>query len=122
MTKPVGGRVSVKVDGDILSVRGNVTSNIGQSVTRETVTGLDGVHGYMEKPVTPFIQFDITERAEFPLSKINGLSDTTVTAELADGRTLILRNAWHAGDSERNPEEGSVTIRFEGLSGEEMSA
>jgi hypothetical protein len=119
MAKPVGGKVFVKVDGELLFVRGNVTTNIGQQVMRESVVGVDQVHGYTEKAIVPFIQCDITEKPEFPLSKINAVTDSTVTAELADGRTLILRNAWHVGEPERNPEEGSITVRFEGLSGEE---
>ena len=121
MAKPVGGRVFINVDGEQLLVRGNVTSNIGQNVTRETVVGVDQVHGNKETIAVPFIQFDITEKPEFPLSRINAITDATITAELADDRTLILRNAWHVGESERNPEEGQMTVRFEGMSGEEMA-
>ncbi len=123
MAKPLGGRVFLKIDGEQLSVLGNITSNVGQTVTRETVTGTDGVHGYTEKPVAPFIQCDLTERAEFPLSMISAVNDATITAELADGRSLLLRNAFQVGDVERNPEGGSLgSVRFEGLSGEEVAA
>ena len=120
MAKPVGGRVYIKVDGQQLAVRGNVTSNVGQTMTRETVTGADSVHGYTETPVAPYIQCDITERPQFSLAALNGVTEATVTAELADGRTLILRDAWQVGDLERNASEGSIgSLRFDGLSGEE---
>ena len=66
-----------------------------------------------------FVKLDITELPSFPLSRLNAVTDATVTAELADGRTLILRNAWHVGTPERNSDEGSMQVRFEGLSGEE---
>jgi hypothetical protein len=121
MAKPLGGTVYVKVDGEQLSVRGSVTSNIGQTVMREAVIGADQVHGYTETPILPFLQVELTERPEFPLSAINKVSDSTITAELADGRVLMLRNAWHEGEAERNPQAGSIgSVRFVGLSGEEI--
>lgn len=123
MARPIGGTVFIDAGGERLEVRGNVTSNIGQNVTRESVAGLDRVHGFTQRPVVPFIQCDLTEKPSFSLSAINKLDDTTVQAQLADGRSLVLRNAWHAGDPERNSEEGSLTsVRFEGLQGEEIPA
>lgn len=120
MPQPVGGRVFIKVNGEQLAVRANVTSNIGQTVNRETVTGVDSVHGFMESPIAPYLQADLTERPAFSLADLNGVSEATVTAELADGRTLILRDAWQVGELERNANEGSISsVRFEGLSGEE---
>lgn len=123
MAKPIGGRVFLSIDGNRVEVRGNVTSNIGQTAMRETVTGVDRVHGYTEKPVAPFIQCDLTEKPEYSLTEINKITDTTVTAELADGRSLVLRNCWHVGEVERNSEEGSLgSVRFEGISGEELKS
>lgn len=121
MAKPIGGRVLLKIDGEQVSLRGNITTNIGQKVTRETVNGLDRVHGHLERNAVPFIQCDLTETTAFPLSRLNAVSDGTVIAELVDGRTLVLSNAAQVGDLERNPEEGSIgSVRFEGLRGEEM--
>lgn len=123
MTRPIGGRVFINVGGERLDVRGNVTSNVGQIVMRETVVGADRVHGFTENVVAPFIQCDLSENPAFPLSSLNEVSDTTVTAELADGRTLVLRNAWQEGDLERNSSEGSIgSVRFVGMSGEEVGA
>jgi len=121
--RTVGGKVFVRIDGQRLQVRGSVTSNIGQEVSRETVVGLDGVHGYMERYVVPFIQVDVTEDPDYALSRINQTADSTVTAELADGRTLILTHAAQVGDIERNMEEGVLgSVRFEGDKGQEMGA
>ncbi len=123
MSRPIGGKVNITIDGNRVSVRGNVTSNIGQNVVRESVAGLDEIHGFTERPAVPFIQCDLTERPEFSLGALNKITDTTVTAELADGRSLVLRNAWHVGETERNSEEGSLgSVRFEGKGGEEVGA
>ena len=119
----VGGKVFVRVDGARLLVAGNVTTNIGQEVVRETKVGLDGVHGYTDAAVAEFLQVDVTETPDFPLSRLNQVDDGTVTAELSDGRTLVLPHAHQVGDLERNPEEGTIaSVRFEGTGGQEMGA
>ena len=48
------------------------------------------------------------------------MCDTTVTAETVNGKTYLLRNAWTAAARELNAVEGSLTIRWEGMSGEEI--
>lgn len=117
--KPVGGRVTLSIDGDRVAVRGNVTSNIGQNVVRETQGGTNGPHGFSEIANTQFIEVDVTEVPEFDLAKLNGVKDATVNAELADGRTLVLRNAAQVGELTRNADDGSIgAVRFEGLSGD----
>jgi hypothetical protein len=121
--RTIGGKVFFRIDGERLMVRGNITSNIGVEVVRETVVGLDEVHGTMDRIAIPFIQVDLTETPEFRLSRVNAVRDSTVTAELADGATLILSHAAHVGEAERNLEEGSLgSVRFEGTKGQEMPA
>ncbi len=117
----IGGRVYVKVDGETLMVRANVSTNIGQEVMRESVVGADGVHGRTATPVVPYIQIEVTEQPSFSLTRLNKIEDATVTARLEDGRTLLLSNAWHAGESDFNPVEGSMNVRFEGMKGEEVA-
>lgn len=119
----IGGKVLLSIDGERVLLRGNITSNIGQETMRTTVKGLDGVHGFTEEVVVPHIQADLTEVPAFPLSKLNKVKDATVTAQLADGRTLILSHAAQVGELDRNLEEGSIgSVRFEGTTGQEMGA
>lgn len=121
--RAIGGKVLVSIDGERVLVRGSVTSNIGQDRLRETVVGVDEVHGFTDTVVAPFLQVDVTEIPEFPLSRFNAVTDATVTAELADGRTLILSHAAQIGELERNAEDGSIgSVRFEGTKGQEMAS
>jgi len=120
---PIGGTVFVRLDGERLLVRGNVTSNIGQTVMRETVTGVDGVHGQTEVAVVPYVECDLTEVPAFPLSRLNAVRNATVTIELLDGRVLTLQGASQVGELTRNSEEGSIAaVRFEGETGTEITA
>jgi len=45
-----------------------------------------------------------------------------VIAELANGKTVVLRSAWYAGEGKVNTAESEIDARFEGLSGEEIGA
>jgi len=42
-----------------------------------------------------------------------------VTLQVANGKTIVLRNAWFAGEGTVQTEEGNIAVRFEGLSATE---
>lgn len=120
MTKRVGGIIEVKIDGAIMSAKGNWTYNIGRPL-REAVVGADGVHGYKETPQVAFIEGEITDRDTLSLESLVTLTDATVYLRLANGKLIVLRNAWFAGEGTGNTEEGNIAARFEGMSGEEIA-
>ena len=51
---------------------------------------------------------------------LEAVTNATVTAELANGKVYVLRNAWFAGAVELNAAEGTFTARFEGVEGIEQ--
>lgn len=112
----IAGTAYLKVDGTQYSLRGSVTANLKPS-TREGIAGQDGVHGYKEMPMVPFIAVDISTTPELDLNALAKLDDITVQLECANGKSGLLRNAW-ADLGDVNPEEGSLSVRFEGKSGE----
>lgn len=115
----VGGIIEVKVDGGIQSAKGNWTYNLGNP-KREAVVGSDAVHGYKEMPQAPYIEGSITDRQDLDLKALQTVKDTTVTLNLANGKTIVLRNAWFAGDGNVSTEEGEIEARFEGMGAEEI--
>ena len=115
-----GGIISLKVDGQQLDAKGNFTYSGGEPV-REGLAGSDGVHGFKETVRVPFIEGEITDRADLDVSALKKTENATVTIQLANGKVFVLRNAWFAGESTGNTEEGNLNVRFEGLSGEEIN-
>jgi uncharacterized protein YlzI (FlbEa/FlbD family) len=117
--KRLAGTAYFKIDGNQYSLGGSLTVSI-DGTEREGKAGLSGVAGFSEKPRVPFIEgeFFLTETLSLP--EIEAITDTTVTAELANGKTYLLREAWSAGAREANAAEGTVEIRFEGMSGDEL--
>lgn len=115
MASRVGGTLFVAANGVRLSVKGNWSINPGRP-KREGVVGMDQVHGYKETPQVPFIEGEITAMPELDVVAVLELRDATVTAELANGQTAVLRDAWQAAEGTMQTEEGNLPVRFEGLS------
>ena len=114
------GVLYVKVDGRQYDAKGSYTYNLG-SPKREGIVGPDGVHGYKELPQIPYIEGEVVDEKDLDLKKFQLLEDSTVTLELANGKQVVLRNAWYAADGTIGTEEANVQIRFEGLSAEEVA-
>lgn len=115
----IAGLIAVKVDGTQYLAKGNFTYNIGKP-KRDAVVGADAVHGYKEVPQVPFIEGEFSDRADISLETLVTISDATVTMELGNGKVIVLRNAWYAGEGTVNTEEGNVGVRFEGMSADEV--
>ncbi len=121
MGKRIAGKAYVKVDSKQYTLAGSLTVMVDEE-EREGLVGLSGVAGYKETPLIPFIEAEYFATDELSLKDIGKITDATVTAELANGKTYVLRNAWSSGSRELDGAEGTLTIKFEGISGEEIKA
>ncbi len=110
----VSGVAFVKNDGKQLQIGGTITVS-PTSVEREGKVGLSGVVGYSEKPRVPFIEIEVITDKDFKAKDFENITNATITAELANGRVYVLRNAWSAPAQEIDGAEGTTTVRFEGL-------
>jgi len=113
------GTIFFKVDSTQYDAKGNFTYNLG-APKREGIVGADKIHGYMEKIQVPFIEGEITDRADLDVEALLNLDGVTVTLELANGKTVLLRDAWYAGEGTVGTEEANIQVRFEGLGAEEV--
>jgi hypothetical protein len=115
----IAGIAYLKVDGTQYDLRGNFT--VSPSPTERTgIAGQDGVHGYSENPRVPFIQGDISLPPELSIEDLDAITDATVTAELANGKVYVLRNAWCKSAFELNTKDGQTQVRFEGITCNEI--
>lgn len=115
----VGGILFLKVNGELFQAKGEFTYNINP-VKRESVVGQDTVHGFKEEPKVQFIEGAITDSDELDLEKFQLIRDATVTLELANGKIIVLREAFYAADGDVTSSEGEIQVRFEGIRGEEV--
>ena len=116
---PFAGTAYLKYDGGMLPLKGNLTVS-ATPVERTGIAGQDYVHGYQELPRVPYIEGDVSTLPEVSLETLEQVIDATVTAELINGTTYVLRNAWTKGPLDINTHDGQFRIRFEGVSCDEM--
>lgn len=121
MSRRVGGLLFLKVDGVQYQAKGEFTYSL-LKFKREMVVGADGVHGYKEMPVAPFIEGAITDSDDLGIDDILNISDSTVTIQLANGKTISLEHAAYVADGETKSEEGEIQFRVEGTDGAEIPA
>lgn len=119
MADRVGGIITFKVDGTQYPAKGNFTYNLG-TPKRESVMGADGFHGFKETPQIAFIEGEITDTYGTDLATITKLKNATVLLDLPNGKSIVLREAFFAGDGNGETEEGKIAVRFEGASAEEV--
>jgi hypothetical protein len=115
----IAGVAYIYVDGQQYPLRGSLTVS-PDMIEREGVPGQDGIHGYIERPRVPFIEGDFSDIGNLSLSAIQRMTDVTVTAELANGKQYVLRNAWTSTAREFDAAEGQATVRWEGMAAEEL--
>lgn len=113
------GIVYLRVNGVLYEAKGNFSHNINPT-KKEAMLHTAGVSGYKETPQAPYIEGEITDSRDLSLSDLFGADDVTVTLQEGNGKTVVLRNAWFAGDGTVGTEEANIAVRWEGLSGEEI--
>lgn len=106
------GRVYLKIDGTQYDAKGEFTYNLGNDL-REAIIGADGVHGYKETPQVAFIEGAFTDRSDIDVDTLQQADNITVTLELVNGKTIVLSNAWFAGEGSITTGEAEISVRFE---------
>lgn len=119
MGKAIAGTAFLTIDGVTYLLRGDFEYD-PSTVERETVSGMDGVHGFTEKPTHGMIKGKITDYGDFPVSLLNNMRNVTVTAELVNGKVIVGRNMWSVGRQSANATEGSIDVEFQGESVQEI--
>ena len=105
------GIIHLKINGEMQDAKGDFTYNLGHPI-REEIIGSDGVHGYKETPQAAFIEGAITDRSDLKLADFVTIDDGTVTLELANGKTIVLSEAWFAGEGSGTTGESEIAVRF----------
>lgn len=112
------GIISVQINGEVQDAAGDFEYNLG-ALKRETMIGVDKVHGFKETPQAPFIKGTIRDRKTLDLKALASMEDVTVTLQLANGKVVVLRNAWFDGDGTAKVDDASIEVSFSGMSAEE---
>ena len=117
----IGGVAQLRIGNTVLLFREALKHNF-QKYESKGVTGRDAMfHGRTMQPKTPYVEGEFTKPPGLTTAAIEALSGDLVAA-MFDGGTLVLRDAFVAGEIEIDDDEGKMKLRFEGASGEELPA
>jgi hypothetical protein len=112
----IAGTAYLTVDGVNYQLEGELKYDVG-TVTRESLSGQDTVHGFSEKPKPPSISASIRDSGGLSLAAFNAMRGQTIVLELANGKTIIGRNMWTVEAQEVDTTEAKFTAHWEGLQG-----
>ncbi len=109
----LAGTAYVTCDGITIMVAGAFKYS-PSTVKRDTLTGMDGVHGYKETPNAPYISCQVRDSGGTSLSDFNGQTNVTIVGELANGKTIIGSGMWCVNTQEVDSTEATFDLRWEG--------
>jgi len=121
MSNRLAGRFFFNVDGVQQDAKGQFTYQLSGE-NRTAIVGPDRVHGFSAEVKVPFIEGKVTDRGSLDVAALQALEDTTVTLELQNGKVIVLRDAWFAGEGNISTDNAEIDVRFEGLGCEEVTA
>jgi hypothetical protein len=111
------GVLQIQINGDVYDAAGDFTYNLGFA-KREGLVGPSGVQGYSEMPQIPFIEGTVRDSRDLNEEQLLTVKDATITLLHANGKTILLRDAWQANEGNFATNEGTIEVRFEGMSAE----
>ncbi|WP_424139902.1 phage tail tube protein [Roseomonas chloroacetimidivorans] len=111
------GVASATIDGEAIDMSDLVYDVT--AVTRENLTGQNGVHGYSEMPKTPQMAFTVRDAQNMSVSAFMAMTSVSIVAVLASGKTVSGDGMWCTECSEVNTTAGTFSVRFSGFSVEE---
>ncbi|WP_248769134.1 phage tail tube protein [Pseudomonas sp. MWU12-2345] len=114
-TNRLAGTCYLTVDGVDYLLVGDFSYKVS-GVSRETLTGQDRIHGYSEKPVQGAITATIRDSNGLSVADINAMTNVTVVAELANGKTIIGANMWTTEQPESKTTDATIEVKWEGPS------
>lgn len=116
----VGGTIYFSVDGVQYDAKGSFTYHLGIP-KRNPVIGSDlRLHGYTESGQVAYIEGVVTDQSDVDVRRLQTLSNATIHLELANDKSIVLRNGYYAHDGGITTEEGEVPVRFEGPDAREV--
>lgn len=112
ISRRLAGVVSFTIDGDAWDVVGPLEYSPSY-VTRETVKGQSRVEGYSEMPMQGYVSVKLRDRGDETVQSLNGITNSTIVALLANGKTVYGAGMWQVGEIGVDTQEGTFTVKFE---------
>jgi hypothetical protein len=109
---PMGGLAYLKLDGNQVQLRGSWKIQ-PYLYENEGVAGQDGVHGFIQKVIIPYMEGDLSDSGGVSITALKAFTGT-VTCELDNGKVYVGSSGWAAKQSEAlDTAEAKQAVRYE---------
>lgn len=109
------GIATLSIDGNSYDVVSDATY-FANTVKRETLAGQSGVQGYSEMPVAGYIGATIRDSGGLTVASFNAMTSSSLVLTLANGKVVYGDGMWNTESEEVKTQEGTFSIKFEGVS------
>jgi hypothetical protein len=109
----LAGITSLTIDGTSYMVVSDVTWSPARW-KRETLVGLDSVHGFSEVPIQGFIEATLRDSGSISVGDFNEMRCVEVLVTLANGKVVGGSNMWNTAALEVRAAEATFQVRFDG--------
>lgn len=110
----LAGITGMTIDGTAYMVVSDVTWSPSKW-KRETLTGLDSVHGFSEVPMQGHIEATLRDSGAITVGDFNDMRCVEVQLSLANGKAVTGSNMWNTAALEVRAAEGTFQVRFDGV-------
>jgi len=117
----LAGITGVFIDGTSYMVVSDVTWSPAKW-KRETLVGLDSVHGFSEVPIQGYIEATLRDSGSIAVGDFNDMRCVEVQVQLANGKIVAGSNMWNTSALEVRAAEGTFQVRFDGVDVSEQAA
>lgn len=112
----IAGICHITVNGRTLDISGGLTIPLSKS-TKEAIVSTNGSVNYKEIPIAPYIDVTFLMDPDFPINELAEMDTGTVVAELANGKSYTLSEAFIEGEMNYDSDAGTVGMKFVGTNG-----
>lgn len=109
----LAGITGVTIDGSAYMVVSDVTWSPVRW-RRETLAGLDSIHGFSEVPLQGYIEATLRDAGDLSVEDFNEMRCVEVLVSLANGKVVGGSNMWCVSALEVRAAEATFQVRFDG--------
>ena len=110
----LAGITGLTIDGTPYMVVSDVTWS-PMRFRRETLAGLDAIHGFSEVPVQGYVEATLRDAGDLSVQSFNDMTCVEVLVSLANGKVVGGANMWCVSVLEVRAAEGTFQVRFDGV-------
>lgn len=112
MGKKVAGTAYVKVDGGQVTVTGGVECPLSDKKRESVAPGF-----FKEEDLVPYVKVTFVDDPDVPIKQIMEATNSTITAELANGRVYVLSGAYVVDEPSSKGDDGTLELEWHGIKG-----